>query len=73
MVKEDNRPDPRFFPKPTLPCVKYRERVLVCQGVSHTTARAWMGLLEARHILFILPTGYRNISKRLVKLPKLYF
>lgn len=42
-------------------------------GVSHTTARAWVSLLEASYILFILPPWYRNISKRLVKSPKLYF
>jgi predicted AAA+ superfamily ATPase len=42
-------------------------------GVSHTTARAWMSLLEASYILFLLPPWYRNISKRLIKSPKLYF
>ena len=42
-------------------------------GVSHTTARAWVSLLEASYILFILPPWYRNISKRLTKSPKLYF
>jgi predicted AAA+ superfamily ATPase len=42
-------------------------------GVSHTTARAWMSLLEASYLLFILPPWYRNISKRLIKSPKLYF
>jgi uncharacterized protein len=42
-------------------------------GVSHTTARVWLSLLEASYILFILPPWYRNISKRLVKSPKLYF
>jgi predicted AAA+ superfamily ATPase len=42
-------------------------------GISHTTARAWMSLLEASYILFILPPWYRNISKRLIKSPKLYF
>jgi hypothetical protein len=29
------------------------------------TARAWMGLLEAGYILFILPPSHRNISKSL--------
>jgi len=41
--------------------------------ISHTTARAWVSLLEASYILFILPPWYRNISKRLIKSPKLYF
>lgn len=42
-------------------------------GVSHTTARSWITLLEASYILFVLPPWYRNISKRLIKSPKLYF
>ena len=42
-------------------------------GVSHTTARAWVSLPEAGYIQFILPPWYRNISKRLIKSPKLYF
>jgi predicted AAA+ superfamily ATPase len=42
-------------------------------GVSHTTARNWLSLLEASYIVFILPPYYKNISKRLVKSPKLYF
>lgn len=42
-------------------------------GVSHTTAREWLTVLEASYILFQLPPYYANISKRLVKAPKLYF
>jgi predicted AAA+ superfamily ATPase len=42
-------------------------------GVSHTTARSWISLLEAGYILFLLPPYHANISKRLVKSPKLYF
>ena len=42
-------------------------------GVSHATARAWLSLLEASYILFVLPPWYRNISKRLIKSPKIYF
>ena len=42
-------------------------------GVSHTTARNWLSILEAGYIIFLLPPYYRNISKRLVKSPKLYF
>ena len=42
-------------------------------GVSHSTARAWLSLLEASYILFVLPPWYRNISKRLIKSPKIYF
>ena len=42
-------------------------------GVSHQTARNWMTLLEASYIVFRLPPYATNISKRLVKSPKLYF
>ncbi|MHB8910399.1 MAG: ATP-binding protein [Syntrophales bacterium] len=42
-------------------------------GVSHTTARAWITLLEASYILFLLKPWYRNLSKRLIKSPKIYF
>ena len=42
-------------------------------GVSHTTAREWMTLLEASYILFQLPPWHANISKRLIKTPKIYF
>ena len=42
-------------------------------GISHTTARNWLSLLEASYIIFLLQPYHRNISKRLVKSPKLYF
>ena len=42
-------------------------------GVSHTTAREWLTLLEASYIAFHLPPYFANIRKRLVKSPKIYF
>ena len=42
-------------------------------GISHQTARNWLTLLEASYIVFRLPPYFVNISKRLVKSPKLYF
>lgn len=42
-------------------------------GVSHTTVRSWISILEASFIIFLLPPWFRNISKRLIKSPKLYF
>lgn len=42
-------------------------------GISHTTAREWLTLLEASYIVFLLRPWHSNISKRLVKSPKLYF
>ncbi len=42
-------------------------------GVSHTTIKTWISVLEASYIIFLLPPFYKNISKRLIKSPKLYF
>jgi predicted AAA+ superfamily ATPase len=42
-------------------------------GVTHNTARAWLSLLEASYLVFLLPPYHRNYGKRLVKAPKLYF
>lgn len=42
-------------------------------GISQPTAREWLSLLEASYIVFRLPPWHANISKRLVKRPKLYF
>jgi len=42
-------------------------------GVSHTTARQWISVLEASYIVFLLEPFHASISKRLIKSPKLYF
>jgi predicted AAA+ superfamily ATPase len=42
-------------------------------GISHTTARSWLTLLEASYVVFLLQPWHTNISKRQVKTPKLYF
>lgn len=42
-------------------------------GISHTTAGNWLSILEASYIIFLLQPYHRNISKRLVKSPKMYF
>jgi len=42
-------------------------------GVSHTTARHWLTILEASYVLFLLPPYFANIRKRLIKSPKIYF
>jgi hypothetical protein len=42
-------------------------------GVSHTTARQWLSVLEAGFIVHLLPPWFANLGKRLVKAPKLYF
>ncbi len=42
-------------------------------GVTHSTAKSWISVLEATFIAFRLPPFHRNLGKRLVKSPKLYF
>ena len=42
-------------------------------GISHTTARQWLTVLESSELLFLLQPYHRNFGKRLVKTPKLYF
>jgi uncharacterized protein len=42
-------------------------------GVSSHTIKSWISALEASYIIFLLPPFYKNINKRLVKSPKLYF
>lgn len=42
-------------------------------GITHGTARAWLGVLEASYLVQLLPPYHRNFGKRLVKAPKLYF
>ena len=42
-------------------------------GISQSTARAWLSVLEASYIVFLLQPHHRNLGKRLVKTPKLYF
>jgi predicted AAA+ superfamily ATPase len=42
-------------------------------GVSPPTARSWLSVLEASYIAFRLPPLHTNLSKRLIKTPKLYF
>lgn len=42
-------------------------------GVTHTTARRWISLLEASFLLLLLRPHHQNLGKRLIKSPKLYF
>jgi predicted AAA+ superfamily ATPase len=42
-------------------------------GISHTTAREWLSVLQAGFIVFLLQPHYANFSKRIMKSPKLYF
>lgn len=42
-------------------------------GVSVPTATRWLSVLEASYQVYILPPFHANLSKRLVKAPKIYF
>ena len=42
-------------------------------GVSATTIREWLSVLEASFVIFRLPPYYNNFGKRFVKSPKVYF
>jgi len=42
-------------------------------GVSHTTIKRWLSVLEASFIIVLLRPHHRNFGKRLIKSPKLYF
>ncbi len=42
-------------------------------GVAVNTVKRWISILQASHILFLLPAYYRNLGKRIVKSPKIYF
>ncbi len=42
-------------------------------GITATTARSWLALLETSFILFLLPSYHDNLGKRLTKSPKLFF
>lgn len=42
-------------------------------GVTHKTIGAWLSVLQAGYVIFLLQPHHQNFGKRLVKTPKLYF
>ena len=42
-------------------------------GISQSTAKEWMTVLETSYIVFLLRPFHANIGKRLIKSPKIYF
>ena len=42
-------------------------------GVDSKTVSHWLSVLQASYLVTLLPPYYENITKRLVKTPKLYF
>jgi len=42
-------------------------------GVSVPTVKKWISILEASYQIYLLPPHFRNLGKRIIKSPKLYF
>lgn len=42
-------------------------------GLTHVTAKSWLSVLEAGYVAWRLPPFHANVTKRLVKTPKLHF
>jgi len=42
-------------------------------GITHSTIRNWISILEAAYVIKLLPPWHQNLGKRLVKTPKIYF
>jgi len=42
-------------------------------GITHNTAKAWLSVLEASFLVFLLKPYHKNLGKRLIKSPKIYF
>ena len=42
-------------------------------GVSVSTIKRWVSILEATYIIFLLQPYFKNLGKRIVKTPKVYF
>ena len=42
-------------------------------GISSTTIKEWLSILEASFIIYRLPPYFKNIGKQVIKSPKIYF
>jgi predicted AAA+ superfamily ATPase len=42
-------------------------------AISHNTVKSWLSLLETSYILFLLKPHFKNFTKRLIKMAKIYF
>ena len=42
-------------------------------GVDVKTIRAWLSILETSYIIFLQPPWFRNVNKRVIKSPRLFF
>lgn len=50
-----------------------REELAKQLSVDTKTIQAWLGLLENSYLLFLLQPWHKNLNKRIIKSPKLYF
>lgn len=42
-------------------------------GIDNKTAKSWLSVLEISGLVYVLNSYHRNITKRLIKTPKIYF
>ncbi|MGE3954846.1 MAG: ATP-binding protein [Parachlamydiales bacterium] len=42
-------------------------------GISQSTAKGWLSILEATYMVYLLQPWFHNRTKRLIKAPKVYF
>ena len=42
-------------------------------NVSVNTVKTWVSILESSYIIFMLPSYHKNLGKRILKTPKIYF
>ncbi len=42
-------------------------------GISQPTAKTWLSILVSSNIVYLLEPYYKNINKRMTKMPKIYF
>jgi len=42
-------------------------------GIDQDTVKSWLAILEASFIIFILRPHHKNLGKRVIKMPKIYF
>ncbi len=42
-------------------------------GIDNKTAKSWLSVLQTSGLIYLLHPWYRNISKRIIKTPKIYF
>lgn len=42
-------------------------------GIDHKTAKAWLSVMETSGLVYLLQPYHTNVTKRIIKTPKLYF